>query len=102
MCFDEILETSKIYSVSGKIHKNPFIFKRPFRNPHHTISAVGLVGGGSSAQPGEISLAHNGILFLDEMTEFKKDCLEILRQRLEERSILVYALKARCGLNSLG
>jgi len=97
MSFDEILETSKIYSVSGKIHKNPFIFKRPFRNPHHTISAVGLVGGGSSAQPGEISLAHNGVLFLDEMTEFKKDCLEILRQPLEERSILIsrahYAVK---------
>lgn len=97
MSFDEILETSKIYSVSGKIHKNPFIFKRPFRNPHHTISAVGLVGGGSWAQPGEISLAHNGVLFLDEMTEFKKDCLEILRQPLEERSILIsraqYAVK---------
>jgi magnesium chelatase family protein len=97
MSFDEILETSKIYSVSGKIHKNPFIFKRPFRNPHHTISAVGLVGGGSSAQPGEISLAHNGVLFLDEMTEFKKDCLEILRQPLEERNILIsrahYAVK---------
>jgi len=89
MSFDEILETSKIYSVSGKIHNNPFIFKRPFRNPHHTISSVGLVGGGSSAQPGEISLAHNGVLFLDEMTEFKKDCLEILRQPLEERSILI-------------
>lgn len=97
MSFDEILETSKIYSVSGKIHKNPFIFKRPFRNPHHTISAVGLVGGGSWAQPGEISLANNGVLFLDEMTEFKKDCLEILRQPLEERSILIsraqYAVK---------
>lgn len=89
MPFDEILETSKIYSVSGKIDKNPFIIQRPFRNPHHTISAVGLVGGGSRAQPGEISLAHNGVLFLDEITEFKKDCLEILRQPLEERSILI-------------
>ena len=72
MTFHEILETSKIYSVSGKLGNKSLIMQRPFRNPHHTISQAGLVGGGSYPQPGEISFAHHGILFLDELTEFKR------------------------------
>lgn len=87
MSFDEILHTSKIYSINGKLTSEPLILERPFRNPHHTISPVGLVGGGSNPQPGEISLAHNGILFLDELTEFRRDVLEVLRQPLESRTI---------------
>lgn len=89
MSFNEILETSKIYSVSGKLDKEPLITQRPFRCPHHTISQAGLVGGGSFPQPGEISLAHNGILFLDELTEFKRDVLEVLRQPLESQAVSI-------------
>ncbi len=89
MNFDEILHTSKIYSVSGKLHKTPLITERPFRNPHHTISQAGLVGGGSFPQPGEISLTHNGILFLDELTEFKRSTLEVLRQPLENKTVCI-------------
>ncbi|KKP36041.1 MAG: Mg chelatase, subunit ChlI [candidate division TM6 bacterium GW2011_GWF2_32_72] len=89
MSFEEILETSKIYSISGKLKKHPLILKRPFRNPHHTISQAGLVGGGSNPQPGEISLSHNGILFLDELTEFKRDTLEVLRQPLENKTVSI-------------
>lgn len=89
MTFDETLETSKIYSVSGKLHANPLITQRPFRNPHHTISQAGLIGGGSYPQPGEISLSHNGILFLDELTEFKRDTLEVLRQPLEHKKVVI-------------
>jgi len=87
MNFDEILETSKIYSISGKLGTQSLITKRPFRNPHHTISQAGLVGGGSYPQPGEISLAQNGILFLDELTEFKRHTLEVLRQPLENKEV---------------
>ncbi|MDR3549911.1 MAG: YifB family Mg chelatase-like AAA ATPase [Candidatus Babeliales bacterium] len=89
MIFNEVLETSKIYSISGKLGKQPLVLTRPFRAPHHTISQAGLVGGGSYPQPGEISLAHHGILFLDELTEFKRDTLEVLRQPLESKTVCI-------------
>ncbi|HUQ66176.1 MAG TPA: YifB family Mg chelatase-like AAA ATPase [Flavitalea sp.] len=86
----EALETTKIHSVAGKLPNNStLIAKRPFRTPHHTISDIALVGGGSNPQPGEISLAHNGILFLDELPEFKRAVLEVLRQPIEERKIII-------------
>jgi magnesium chelatase family protein len=87
MTFQEVLETSKIYSVTGKLQQQGLVTQRPFRNPHHTISQAGLVGGGSFPQPGEISLAHHGILFLDELTEFKRATLEVLRQPLESNTV---------------
>lgn len=87
MSFTEILETSKVYSITGKLGNKPLITQRPFRSPHHTISQAGLVGGGSFPQPGEISLAHHGILFLDELTEFKRHTLEVLRQPLENKEV---------------
>jgi magnesium chelatase family protein len=85
----QILETSKVYSVSGKLHTEHIITSRPFRAPHHTISLAGLIGGGSWPQPGEASLAHNGILFLDELTEFKRSVIEGLRQPLEQKTISI-------------
>lgn len=89
MSFEEVLETSKIYSISGKLGKQALIVDRPFRSPHHTISQAGLVGGGTFPQPGEISLAHHGILFLDELTEFRRTTLEVLRQPLESKQVCI-------------
>ncbi|MFW5887017.1 MAG: YifB family Mg chelatase-like AAA ATPase, partial [Bacteroidota bacterium] len=90
LTLDEALETTKIHSVAGKLEKGlSLITKRPFRSPHHTISDVALVGGGSFPQPGEISLAHHGVLFLDELPEFKRTVLEVMRQPLEDRIVTV-------------
>lgn len=90
----ESLETTQIHSVAGKLGKNmSLIFQRPFRSPHHTISQVALVGGGLNPQPGEISLAHNGVLFADELPEFNKSTLEVLRQPLEDRKITISRAK---------
>lgn len=90
----EALETTKIHSVAGKLPENAtLISKRPFRSPHHTISDVALVGGGGNPQPGEISLAHNGVLFLDELPEFKRTVLEVMRQPMEERKVTISRAK---------
>jgi magnesium chelatase family protein len=87
MTLEEALETTKIHSVAGKKRGAGIVSQRPFRKPHHTISDIGLIGGGSYPQPGEISLAHNGVLFLDELPEYKRHVLEVLRQPLEDRSV---------------
>lgn len=90
----ESLETTQIYSIAGKMSQNTsLISQRPFRSPHHTISQVALVGGGNNPQPGEISLAHNGVLFADELPEFNKSTLEVLRQPLEDRKICISRAK---------
>ena len=94
LILEEALETTKIHSVAGKIDDNTALMtRRPFRSPHHTISDVALVGGGTFPQPGEISLAHNGVLFLDELPEFKRTVLEVLRQPLEDRVITISRAK---------
>ncbi len=94
MQLSEALETTKIHSVAGKMNgERALLTQRPFRSPHHTISSIALVGGGSYPQPGEISLAHNGVLFLDELPEFSRTVLEVLRQPLEDREITISRAK---------
>ena len=94
MTLQEALETTKIHSVVGKIRENAGLMnQRPFRSPHHTISDVALVGGGAYPQPGEISLSHNGVLFLDELPEFKRTVLEVMRQPLEDREVTISRAK---------
>jgi len=89
MTLHEALETTKIHSVVGKVKNTGLMSQRPFRSPHHTISDVALVGGGAYPQPGEISLSHNGVLFLDELPEFKRGVLEVMRQPLEDREVTI-------------
>lgn len=98
LVFEEAVEVTRIYSVMGLMEENkPFFSGRPFRSPHHTISDAGLVGGGSKPMPGEISLAHNGVLFLDELPEFKKNVLEVLRQPMEDGKVAI----ARAGAKAV-
>lgn len=95
MTFEEALEVTKVHSIAGVLPKNtPIISSRPFRSPHHTVSSVSLSGGGSIPRPGELSLAHNGILFLDELPEFKREALEVLRQPLEDGVVTISRVNA--------
>jgi len=95
MTFDEIMEVTKIYSISGLLSSNSHLMKnRPFRSPHHTITDIGLIGGGNYPKPGEISLAHNGVLFLDEIPQFGRNALESLRQPMEDGKVIISRNKA--------
>jgi len=90
MVIEEALDVTKIYSVGGMLPSDvPLVLQRPFRSPHHTISHAGLVGGGRMPRPGEISLAHRGVLFLDELPEFGQNVLEVLRQPLEDKVVTI-------------
>jgi magnesium chelatase family protein len=97
MTLEEALETTKVHSVAGSLARGePLIVQRPFRAPHHTISDVGLLGGQSTPRPGEISLAHNGVLFLDELPEFRRTVLEVMRQPLEDGQVTVSRAAGTC------
>jgi magnesium chelatase family protein len=101
MTMEEMIETTAIHSAAGLTGKSaPLLTRRPFRSPHHTVSASGVAGGGRTPKPGEISLAHNGVLFLDEFPEFRRDVLETLRQPLEDGSITITRAAWTCSFPS--